>query len=191
MPIDARLEWKRVRHHAPDVAWPPKGMQLRLDFAPPAGSELDGLVVSVHYALYDGLPVFGKWLTVHNGSDQPLTLDSFTSELLAVVEHGSSVGGSADRMARPNLHVETDYAFGGGMAAEAAIKRCVRWLPDPEFLTQVHYQRQTPCLLEVGPELGPAQVLAQGDTLESFRTWILVHDSTDRERQGLGVVVVH
>lgn len=27
-----RLQWKRVRHHAPDVTWPPKGKVLRLDY---------------------------------------------------------------------------------------------------------------------------------------------------------------
>mgnify|MGYP003340284636 CR=1 FL=1 len=35
-----RMPWKRVRHHAPDVAWPPPGVSLRLDFASPAGMAL-------------------------------------------------------------------------------------------------------------------------------------------------------
>ena len=33
-PIEPRLEWKRVRHAAPDAIWPPKGVHLTLDFAP-------------------------------------------------------------------------------------------------------------------------------------------------------------
>jgi len=28
-----RMAWKQVRHHAPDVQWPPSGVTLRLDFA--------------------------------------------------------------------------------------------------------------------------------------------------------------
>lgn len=30
-----RLKWKRTRHHAPDVTWPPKGKTLRLDYRLP------------------------------------------------------------------------------------------------------------------------------------------------------------
>ena len=34
-----RLKWKRVRHHAPDSVWPPKGKYLRLDYAMPELSD--------------------------------------------------------------------------------------------------------------------------------------------------------
>ena len=84
----------------------------------------------------------------------------------------------------PNLHVETDMAFGGMMAA-GANRRSFRWLPDPEFHTQVNYEKKTPCLLDIGPDLGPAQEIAPGGTFESFRAWVLPFDSTDRERCGL------
>lgn len=29
---DNRMDWKKVRHHAPNVAWPPKGMKLQMDY---------------------------------------------------------------------------------------------------------------------------------------------------------------
>ena len=29
---EKRLEWNRVRHHAPDVHWPPKGIKLQMDY---------------------------------------------------------------------------------------------------------------------------------------------------------------
>ena len=185
---DARMEWKRVRHHAPGAQWPPKGKSLRLDFAPPGSAEnLQGLTISVHYELYDNVSVLCKWLTVQNGSPSDVRIDSFTSEILAAVEGGSFVGGDPSRFLLPNIHVETDYAFGGGMQSGEANKRSVRWHTDPQYQTQVHYARQTPCLLEVGPELGPAISLATGETFETFRTFELVHDSTERERKGLAV----
>jgi hypothetical protein len=52
-----RLAWKRVRHHAPDVRWPPAGVHLRMDYAMPVGTNgpaSRAIRVSVHYELYDG-----------------------------------------------------------------------------------------------------------------------------------------
>ena len=183
-----RLAWKRVRRHAPDVKWPPAGAALRLDFAPPAGAGLsEELVVSVHYELYDGLPCYSKWLTVSNGSDRIVQLDRFSLEQLAVVERTSEVDElSSEGRTPPGFHVETDMAFGGMMAA-GANRRSFRWLPDPEFATQVNYERKTPCLLDIGPDLGPDQKIAPGATFESYRAWVMPFDSSDRERQGLAV----
>jgi hypothetical protein len=58
----------------------------------------------------------------------------------------------------------------------------IRWLPDPQFHSQVNYEKKTPCLLDIGPDLGPALDVAPGGNFESFRAWVLPHDSTDRER---------
>jgi hypothetical protein len=38
-----RFAWKRTRHHAPDVQWPPAGATLRLDFAWPLAEATDEL----------------------------------------------------------------------------------------------------------------------------------------------------
>ena len=194
---DERMSWKRVRHHGPDVEWPPRGVALRLDFVGAGGVLPDGtsatngpgcrdVRVSVHYELYDGLPCYSKWLTIRNGSDRPITLDRFSSEVLAVVERASEVDELTMGRIPPNLHVETDMAFGGMMAA-GANRRSYRWLPDPEYHTQVNYEKKTPCLLDVGPDLGPAQTIASGGTFTSFRVWVLPFDSTDRERCGLAM----
>ena len=77
-------------------------------------------------------------------------------------------------------------AFGGMMAA-GANRRSFRWLPDPDFHTQVNYEKKTPCLLDVGPELGPAQTIAPGAQFESCRAWVLPYENTERERCGLAV----
>ena len=143
--------------------------------------------VSVHYELYDGLPCYGKWITVSNAGPRAITLGRYSSDLLAAVERASEVDElSIEGRTPPNLHVETDMSF-GGMMATGANRRSYRWLEDPEFLTQVNYERRTPCLLEVGPDLGPGQSIRPGETFSSCRGWVVAHDSTDRERCGLAV----
>lgn len=142
--------------------------------------------ISVHYELYDGLPVYSKWITVSNATDQAVRVDRFSSEVLAVVERTSEVDELSDGRIPPNVHVETDMSF-GGMMASGANRRSYRWVSDPDFHTQVNYEKKTPCLLDVGPDLGPAQEIAPGGRFESFRAWILPQDSTDRERCGLAM----
>jgi hypothetical protein len=113
-------------------------------------------------------------------------LDQFTSELLAAVEHTSEVDELSVGRTPPNFHVETDMSF-GGMLAAGANRRSYRWSPDPDYHSQVNYEKRTPCLLEVGPDLGPARTIRPGEVFTSFRAWVLPHDSTDRERSGLSV----
>ncbi len=184
-PIE-RLAWKRVRHHDTRSIWPPAGVTLRLDFKGPDTGPARGIQVSVHYELHDGLPCYSKWITISNSTDHTVRLDSYASEILAAVERFSEVDELSEGRLPPNIHVETDMSF-GGMLVSGANRRSYRWLPDPEFNTQVNYEKKTPCLLEVGPDLGPAQSIAPGQTFESFRAWILPHDSFDRERSGLAV----
>jgi len=42
------------------------------------------------------------------------------------------------------------------------------WTPDPLYETQVHYERQTPCLLLCAPPIGPAVQVQPGAVFESF-----------------------
>ncbi|MEM8485060.1 MAG: alpha-galactosidase [Bacteroidota bacterium] len=183
--IEAPFGWKRVRHHDEDLAWPPKGVALRMDYQPPAHATwLEGVTVSVHYALYDGIPAYSKWITVQNNADATINLDAFTSEILAAVEPASWVETRGVPMPTPNLHVETDYAF-GGMRPENANRLSVHWVKDPDYDTQVNYLRTTPALLEVRPTYGPNQTINAGSTFTSFRAYILVYDTTERERKGL------
>jgi hypothetical protein len=186
-PVESRMDWKQVRHHAPDAVWPPRGVQVRMDYVMPAMAKLKGVDkvrVSVYYALYDEMPAYSKWLTVENGGDAAVTLDTFTSELLAAVELNSDVEDRAGTAGTPNVHVETDYAF-LSMSAMNAGRHAIRWVADPDYETQVNYARVNPCLLEVGPDLGPAAAIAPGETFTSFRAWVMPFDSTERERKGL------
>lgn len=179
----ARFPWARVRHHAPDANWPPKGVSLQIDFE---HDELTDVLVSVHYEIYDGVPVLCKWLSVTNNTDETIVVDRFTVESLAVVEHSNWVEArdGVDLPAPDSIHVETDFAF-GGFNHHNANRHVVRWKTDPKFTTQVNYLKQTPCVLEVSPTYGPAQDVRPGETFESFRTFELFYDSTDRDRRGL------
>lgn len=184
-PVEAPFPWKkRLEWMTVDPPWPAPGLTLTLTFAGPAG--LEGLKVEVHYTLYNGLPVVSKWVTLRNGLNRPVRLNTLVTEELAVVEPESIVDGPAAnfRGTLRMLDVVTDYSFGGQMSANADAP-AVRWKSDPLYATQVHYERQTPCLLECSPPLGPDVDLAPGETFESFRVYELVHDSTDRERRGL------
>lgn len=185
---EARFAWKKHREWMPgDRPWPPPGVSLTLEFARAdahSGAAASAAVtIQVHYELYDGLPLLSKWITVRNGGDQPVRLNSFTSEIVAAVEPESAVG-NPQRWELPSLQVETDYAFGGSMSAEGSAAS-VHWLADPSYTSQVNYELQTPCLLECRPPLGPDQVIEPGGVFESFRIFELVPDSTERERRGL------
>ncbi|MFN8091577.1 MAG: hypothetical protein U0599_05020 [Vicinamibacteria bacterium] len=187
-----RFAWKpNAAWLSREAAWPPPGAALTLGFrapdAAPAGAR--HVIVRVHYELYDGLPVLSKWLTVENRGKTPVRLNRFTGEIFATVEPGSFVGvrDPAEFVVDPrSLHVETDYSFGDGMTAHVAAAG-VHWKPDPLYTTQVNYAKATPCLLETHPPIGPDQEIAPGATFESFRTFVLLHDSTERERRGLAL----
>jgi hypothetical protein len=90
-PIRERMPWKRVRHNAPDVKWPPKGQHLLMNYRMPAGDPSGDIRVTVHYEIYDGIPLMSKWITLDNRSLQAVNLKTFKSEILAVVEKESPV----------------------------------------------------------------------------------------------------
>ena len=189
-PTQERFPWKKRLEWMPgDAPWPPPGKRVSLIFKTgeiiakrhPA---LKNVRVIVHYEIYDGLPVISKWLTVENGSDKPVRINRFKSEILAVVEPQSVVG-QPPQWLMPNMSVVTDYTFGGDMAANGSIGKSVFWEQDSLYETQVNYQRQTPCLLECRPQIGPAVDVPPGETFTSFRTFELLHDRWERERKGL------
>ena len=146
-------------------------------------SMIKGIVVKIHYEIYDGLPLICKWITIHNNSDRSLVLNHFVSEKVAVVEGESSVEGETDWQL-PNIHVETDYAF-SSMSNRKANNAAVHWMTDSTYTSQVNYALKTPCLLEIRPTVGPDWEIKPGQDFESIRAWELFFDSYDKERKGL------
>jgi hypothetical protein len=184
----APCSWKRSRG-APPIPWPPHGIALRFDYTAGAPS-LSGLAVEVHYELYDGLPTLAKWFVLHNGTDRTVTLDAFQSELLALAEIESIVDDyNPDRWRKPWVDLISDYSF-GGMGLTSGNRTAV-WLPDPAYTSQVNYNLKTPALLVSRPPIGPGIALGPGERFTSYRSYLLVHDSDSRERQGLAIRRFH
>ncbi|MDB4746039.1 hypothetical protein OAG52_02500 [Verrucomicrobia bacterium] len=86
----------------------------------------------------------------------------------------------------PDIHVETDYAF-GGFTVKNSSRHSVHWTPDSDWKSQVNWAMQTPSLLRVAPPQGPDQTIHPNGVFESFRVFELIFDSSDRERQGLAL----
>ena len=183
---EERLAWAQVRRHAPGVAWPPSGVALRLDFAAPASAPaLADVTVSVHYELYDGVPVLAKWLTVLNAGAEPVRVDDFSIERLSIVERDSIVESRpGEALEPPDLRVETEYSM-GGLSYKNSRRHGFRWLEDPGYTSQVNYLKRTPCLLDVGPENEVLRDVAPGGSFSSFRAFIGAYDSEDVTRRAL------
>jgi len=184
----APFPWKRVRHAA-NLPWPPHGAALTMSFQGTTDTTQDAFV-EVHYEIYDGLPVIGKWVTFRNGSTRPMRLDRLTTERLAVVEAESAVDERSTIAWRtPAITVLSDYMFKGMDIVTG--NQVARWTNDPAFTTQVSYELKTPCLLVCEPPIGPSASVAPGETFTSFKSWFIYHDSSERERQGLLVRRTH
>ncbi len=162
-----RYPWTPKRH-ATLASWPPRGVTLTVNFEPPENfrDRYQGLSVSIHYEIYEGIPVLAKWVRITNGSVREVVVDGIECEILAVNEQE-----------KHRLHVESDYVFAGVDTTQ--------WGPDAEYTTQIDYHYQMPLLLTSKYPLGPGAHLKPEEPFESFRTFELLHDSDDRERQGL------
>ncbi len=149
--------------------------------------ELKGIAVTVHYELYDGLPLICKWLGITNGSDRSIHLDRIINEVLGMVEEQSAVVGKPGQMKKPQgLYIETNYAFNNAMRYDLS-DQTTHWETDSTYTSQVNYDYQTPCLLEVYPEYAPGIDMQPKEKFTSVRTYELAMDSYDRERRGLAV----
>jgi len=142
--------------------------------------------VSVHYEIYDGIPLISKWITVQNHSQSPINVDKFNTETLSVVEYDSPVETrDGVPLQKPqSLHLETDMAF-GGFSSKNANAHTIHWTADPNYKTQVNWSRLSPCLLKVEPTFGPDITVQPKKSFESFHLFELVMDSGDRERRTL------
>ncbi|MBI4584906.1 MAG: alpha-galactosidase [Planctomycetes bacterium] len=179
---EERFPWKRKARSAP-LPWPPPGVHLALHFRSPE-AKAPGFEATVHYEMYDGLPLLAKRLELRNRGDRPVRLQRFTAEILAAAEYESAVD-QRKEWRLPNLHVESDYAFTGMDPTTA--NHVVRWVPDPEYKTQVNYELKTPALLLCEPPFGPDQEIPPDGRFESFQVFELALDSAERERKGLAM----
>lgn len=177
---EAPIQWIAARH-AGHERYPPAGVALDFAYRNPA---LPGVSVTVHYEMYDGLPLMLKRLEVHNGLTQAIRLNSFKAEILGLVEAQSETD-TFNNWVLPDIDAFTDYSFNGMTAVSA--NKAIHWMADPDYKTQVSYNLETPCVLESSVPLGPNVSISPGDVFKSHRTFELVHDSWDRERKTLAI----
>jgi len=180
----ARFAWKQVRYHNSNLAWPPHGVSLTIKFRPPDAvrATYPGLIVSVSYELYDGIPALCKWISIHNGSPHSITIDRFENEILALVEEEPCVETWIGNR-KPPIHIQSDYAFCGGTIASS--DQTTHWDPDPEFTSQINYELKAPVTLVSRPPIGPDAMVSPGESFDTFHTFELLYGGDDRERRGL------
>ncbi|WP_160713353.1 alpha-galactosidase [Chitinophaga solisilvae] len=181
-PLEAPLAWRpRGWHGNTQQAG---GKSLVFSYRAQA-AELTGIDVKIHYELYDGIPLLCKWLEIDNHSGKAIALQQVVNEILATPEEESAVVGSTRQMKTPHgLYIESNYAFNNAMKADLS-DQTTHWKADSSYTSQVNYNLQTPCLLEVHPHVPIGITLQAGEHFTSIRTYELLLDSYDRERNGL------
>ena len=180
-PAKPRIKWANSRWSL-EKEWNAAGKELTFVLRGP--NALKDVIVKLHYVLYDGIPTISKWFEVENKSGIAINLDAFVLEQLALAEPESPVElKNPELFRKPNIHVESDWAFHGFIEKEA--DKTEYWNPDSRYTSQCNYPMLTPCLLEVKLPMGPDEKIASGQVFKSFRTWLTPFDSDDRERKGL------
>ncbi|MCC8425955.1 endo alpha-1,4 polygalactosaminidase [Mucilaginibacter sp. UR6-11] len=183
-PIVPYVNWKPVSKIWAANKKQPTGKMLSLLFTSTEPA-LSGIGVRVNYELYDGIPLICKWLSVENKGSHKIRLNKVINEVLAVHEEESSVAGPAALFRPPHgIYVESNYAFNDAMNARFS-DQTTHWQTDTTYTSQVSYDLQTPCVLEVYPPIGPGVELAPGQIFKSIRTNELLLEGYDRERNGL------
>jgi len=149
--------------------------------------ELQGIEVRINYELYDGIPLIVKSLSIENKGANTFKINRVVNEILGMVEEESAVVGKPEDMKKnQGIYLETNYAFNNAMRY-ALSDQVTHWKTDTAYTSQVNYDLQTPCLLEIYPEQGPGVELKPGEVFNSVRTSELLMDSYDRERRGLAI----
>lgn len=193
-PNDFQFVNHTIKDFAPSWKWTPKtwlsnpnqprGKELILQFV--SNNELlSGIKISVHYLIYDGIPVITKWVEIENNGPKSIQIDQVVSEVLATPEEESAVVGKVYQMEHPQrIFIENNFAFNNAMNYEIS-DQATHWKTDSAYTSQVNYNYQTPCVLEIYPAKGIGVDLKPKETFTSIKSNELLLDSYDRERQGL------
>ncbi|RPD98501.1 alpha-galactosidase [Aureibaculum marinum] len=180
-PIDRKIKWSKNKEFNLATKAYATGREIVLEFRHKS-PHLKKIKVFVHYEIYNGAPLISKWITIENNSSKSIKINGFKNEILAFPEPENPVD-KPEQWMRPNIHVESDYAFGGFSASSA--NHTIFYEKDPEYTSQVNYNLEIPCLLESKLQVGPDRILQPNESFESFHTYELLLDGTDRERNSL------
>ncbi len=162
----------------------PTGARIDFEYVSPIAA-LKNIIIKVHYEIYDGIPLITKWISIQNNSNKSIKINRVVNEVLGLVEEESAVVGKPEEMKKQHgIYVETNYAFNNAMRYDIS-DQTTHWKIDLAYTSQVNYNYETPCLLEVYPEKAPGIDLASNEYFKSVRTNELLMDSYDRQRRGL------
>ncbi len=162
------------------------GIDISFTFHSPLPA-LQGISVSVHYELYEGMPLMVKWISIDNTGGRKIFVGKVVNEILHMPEEESAVVGASSQMkTQQGIYLETNYAFNNAMRYSIS-DQTTHWKTDSSYTSQVNYNFQTPCVLEIYPDFAPGIFLERGQVFRSIRTYELLLDSYDRERRGLSV----
>lgn len=149
---------------------------------------LKQVTVAVNYEMYDGIPVLSKWVEIFNNSDESIKVDNIVSEYLALtdLDPTNKNFGRPDLAITPNVHLETDYAF-GAQKSKVSNSNGVHWSSDQSYETQISIARDIPNQVKTYPMYGYHVFVEGNASMESIRTFVLPYDTFDKERQGLAL----
>ena len=182
--ITPYLNWKTAMWASNKMQ--PTGKMIAFKYVSPL-DDLKGIEIMVNYELFDGIPLICKSLTITNNSANPVKIDRVVNEILGMVEEESAVVGRPEQMKKPaGIYIETNYAFNNAMRYDIS-DQTTHWKTDSSYTSQVNYDYNTPCVLEIYPPRAPGIELKTGEVLHSVRTYELLMDSYDRERRGLAI----
>lgn len=194
------------KFNAPALPWPPKGLRVSMHYAPPesASPGFQKLRLTVHYEMYEGIPVMAKSFTLENDGDEAVLVDEIETEILAMAQ---------DQIV--NIHAESDYSFhlanhspedchaatdpfkpiDWDVPPYLAGRTTTEWRMDPEHDSWAHSTaiedkfrgHAFRNLMVSRIPFGPAQIVPPSESFESHITFELLHDGGDRERRSLGM----
>lgn len=181
-PIEPFINWRPTTWAANREQ--PTGKRLILNFVAQE-KKLAGIKIQVNYELYDGIPLLIKWIEVVNNSTSAITVDGLVNEILGLVEEESAVVGKVSEMkVQHGIYFESNYAFNNAMRYDLS-DQTTHWLADSTYTSQVNYNYDTPCLVEIYPDKVANITISKGSSLKSVRTHELLMDSYDRQRRGM------
>eukprot|EP00756_Hemistasia_phaeocysticola_P051771 Hpha_TRINITY_DN26949_c0_g1::TRINITY_DN26949_c0_g1_i1::g.24849::m.24849 len=191
-PIEELFAFTPGQRSSPtDLAWPPKGVHVVVEFAAP------GAVVLVHYELYDKLPVLRKWVEVKNTGQAQVTVDTLYYEFLR------APNGAPERMSVLTEQANNPAPWDGQIKPQVGqsfpARTAQQWFFDPLYdqpndqEIHVTYTYYTFLCIGYGVDVtfggptGPGVILSAGKSFVSLSVRLVLHDSQDLERQGLAL----
>jgi len=159
----------RPRRFAPaDVVWPPAGLRLDVLFKAPYWAPIyhQGITVTVHYEMYDGIPLLAKWVSIDGIPEVRDKVEVFVNSIEHLAVNWQWAHGGYGW-----LHIENDVPH----------TPCT-WYTDPSQGSMPgSFQQSVNCTY---PQSG---LVPLKNGFESFRVHELVVGSSDPERFGLAL----